>query len=53
MTDTVERLDGLRDKALFIHLNHTNPLLDEGSVQRLWLRERGFDVGVAGMCWAL
>jgi pyrroloquinoline quinone biosynthesis protein B len=53
MTDTVARLAGLRDKALFIHLNHTNPALDADSDQRQWLRERGFDVGVAGMRWML
>ena len=53
VTDTVERLDGLRDKALFIHLNHTNPLLEESSEQRCWLSERGFDVGAAGMRWDL
>ncbi len=53
VTDTVECLHGLQDKALFIHLNHTNPLLEEGSAQRRWLRERGFDVGVAGMEWVL
>ncbi len=53
VTDTVARLSGLRDKALFIHLNHTNPALDDASDQRRWLSERGFDVGAAGMRWVL
>jgi pyrroloquinoline quinone biosynthesis protein B len=51
VTDTVQRLHGLRDKVWFFHLNHTNPLLNEHSDQRRWLRERGFDVAATGMRW--
>src|SRR5215831_8968209 len=31
VTDTMDRLDGLGAKVWFIHLNHTNPLLDDPS----------------------
>jgi pyrroloquinoline quinone biosynthesis protein B len=31
VTDTMDRLDGLGAKVRFIHLNHTNPLLDDAS----------------------
>jgi pyrroloquinoline quinone biosynthesis protein B len=53
VTDTVERLRGLRDKTLFIHLNHSNPLLNQDSEQRRWLRERGCDIGETGAVWQI
>ena len=44
VTDTMDRLEGLGAKVWFIHLNHTNPLLDDaGPVER-----RGFHVAREG-----
>ncbi len=44
VTDTMERLAGLGARVWFIHLNHTNPLLDDASpVERL-----GFHVAREG-----
>ncbi|RME81378.1 MAG: pyrroloquinoline quinone biosynthesis protein PqqB [Caldilineae bacterium] len=39
-------------QVLFIHLNHTNPLWQQGP-ERAWVRERGFGVGKVGMRWPL
>jgi pyrroloquinoline quinone biosynthesis protein B len=46
---TVEQLEGLLDRVVFTHLNHTNPLIDPGSAQSRWLAERGARVAVEGM----
>jgi pyrroloquinoline quinone biosynthesis protein B len=35
-----------------VHLNHTNPLLDNGP-ERAWLRGQGFHVGYDGQRWTL
>lgn len=44
VTDTMDRLDGLGAKVRFIHLNHTNPLLDDPSPAE----RRGFRVAREG-----
>ena len=48
ITKTMERLGGLpeaeRGKVRFIHLNHTNPALWEGSEARREVERRGFRV---------
>lgn len=44
VTDTMARLDGLGAKVRFIHLNHTNPLLDDASP----VERRGFRVAREG-----
>jgi len=44
VSDTMERLDGLGAKVWFIHLNHTNPLLDDPSPAQ----RRGFHVAREG-----
>ena len=48
MTDTMERLEGVRTRVLFTHMNHTNPALDD-SPQRHALEARGFGVARDGM----
>jgi pyrroloquinoline quinone biosynthesis protein B len=45
VTETMERLDGLGAKVRFIHLNHTNRLLDDPSPAQT----RGFGVAREGM----
>ncbi len=47
--DTMERLAGLGDRVRLIHLNHTNPLLDDDGPAR----ERGFAVAREGERFAL
>lgn len=49
VTDTMDRLEGLGAKVWFIHLNHTNPLLDDPSPA---LR-RGFHVAREGDAFPL
>ncbi len=44
VTETMDLLDGLGDRVRFIHLNHTNPLLDDPAP----VRAREFDVAVQG-----
>jgi len=45
VTDTMSRLDGLGAKVRFIHLNHTNPLLDDAAPAE----RRGFRVAREGL----
>jgi len=42
-----------KDKIFFIHLNHTNPLLNDKSEEFLRLKEAGFNVARKGMRFAL
>jgi pyrroloquinoline quinone biosynthesis protein B len=49
MTDTMERLEGVRTQVLFTHMNHTNPALDDDSAQRRALEARGFGVARDGL----
>ena len=37
-----------RKKVKFIHMNHTNPLLDEESLEHKRLKKSGFDIAVEG-----
>jgi pyrroloquinoline quinone biosynthesis protein B len=53
VTDTAARLEGTTSQVYFIHLNHTNPLLDDSSAQHSWVRERKFNIGKLGMIWEL
>jgi pyrroloquinoline quinone biosynthesis protein B len=46
---TVEQLDGMLDRVVFTHLNHTNPLIDPCSPQSHRLVERGARVAIEGM----
>jgi pyrroloquinoline quinone biosynthesis protein B len=48
--DILENLaDADRDKVWFIHMNHTNPLLDAGSKETREVQSRGFHVAVEGL----
>ncbi|MBI3957776.1 MAG: pyrroloquinoline quinone biosynthesis protein PqqB [Chloroflexi bacterium] len=51
-TDTTERATGADCDVRLIHLNHTNPLWDDG-VERAWVTERGIGVGATGDRWVL
>ncbi len=52
VTDTCGRLVGLRVFTTFIHLNHSNPLLQDGA-ERQWLIAQGHAVGRSGSEWCL
>ncbi len=47
--DTCERLKDIADHIIFTHLNHTNPLLDPASAERMLIEEMGFRVAQDGM----
>ena len=51
-TDTTERAAGADCAVRLIHLNHTNPLWDDGP-ERAWVVERGVGVGATGDRWLL
>jgi pyrroloquinoline quinone biosynthesis protein B len=52
VTETMQALDNLsvkqRNKVWFIHMNHTNPLLDRNSEQATIVRSAGFNIAVEG-----
>ncbi|MCP4540215.1 MAG: MBL fold metallo-hydrolase [Chloroflexi bacterium] len=52
VTDTVERLVGVDCDVQMIHLNHSNPLHQEGP-ERDWLAAQGIGVGSFGARWKL
>lgn len=39
---------GLKNKVYFIHMNHTNPLLDKTSPEAKWVLEQGFHIAALG-----
>ncbi|HDZ04095.1 hypothetical protein LCGC14_0217550 [marine sediment metagenome] len=47
--ESIEKFEGLsekdRSKVVFIHFNHTNPLLDPNSQESLLVLEKGFKIG--------
>ena len=46
----IEILDGISDaRKILIHINNTNPILDEDSAQRAQLTEHGIEVAFDGM----
>ena len=53
VTESMELLDDLpvkeRNKVWFIHMNHTNPLLDPESKESKSVQSRGFNVAVEGI----
>jgi pyrroloquinoline quinone biosynthesis protein B len=55
ITTTAARLPDLeqRRKTVLIHLNHSNPVYLEGSAEREWCLEQGFQIGRQGMSWHL
>jgi len=44
-----ELSDEEKSRVIFIHLNHSNPLLDDNSVERTQVEEAGFRTAVEGM----
>ena len=52
VTSSCEKLEGIRGKVTFIHMNHTNPLYRDGK-EKAGLLELGFDVGRCGQRWGL
>lgn len=52
VTDSVALLAEVGPAVTFIHLNHTNPLWQDGP-ERRWLRAQGFSVGRVGRVWRL
>ncbi len=45
--------EGLADRTVFTHLNHTNPIADMASPERKWIESMGFRVAADGMCITL
>ena len=41
--------DEEKKKIFFIHLNHTNPLLDKDSDQYKFVKDKGYNVAEEGM----
>lgn len=52
ITNTVALLSKTACDVYFIHLNHSNPLLQNGK-ERHWLTTQGFKIGKAGQSWDL
>ena len=38
-----------KNKIFFIHLNHTNPLLDKSSDQYKFVKDKGYNIAEEGM----
>ena len=53
VTETCARLERLAERVVFVHLNHSNPLLHPASTERRIVEAAGFTVGVTGMRWAV
>lgn len=55
IVDTVKTLEGLGAKTeiVLVHMNHTNPIWQEGSEQRLVVLEAGLHVGQQGGVYEL
>ncbi|MBS1710503.1 MAG: pyrroloquinoline quinone biosynthesis protein PqqB [Armatimonadetes bacterium] len=53
VTDAIDHLGPYAEKVTFIHMNHSNPILDPGSSASKIVREAGFQVGSVGQRFAL
>ncbi|NJN54914.1 MAG: MBL fold metallo-hydrolase [Anaerolineae bacterium] len=53
VTDTLERFAHLPTQLVLTHLNHTNPVLDEGSVQRTAVYQSGAKISFTGQQFPL
>jgi pyrroloquinoline quinone biosynthesis protein B len=55
--ESLEAFEGLsraeREKVIFIHFNHTNPVAQPGSTERKHLTEEGFRLGAYGAVFEL
>jgi len=53
VTETMQALSGLsveeRNKVWFIHMNHTNPLLNPDSEEAITVRTNGFNIAIEGI----
>ena len=49
---SVELFQNIPTDIRFVHLNHTNPLWQNGA-ERKWLQENGFSIGQQDLCWKL
>ena len=46
---SLQALDGLSARRIFVHINNTNPVLIEGSVQRRKAESAGWQIAEDGM----
>ncbi len=53
VTESCARLHSQAGRVVFIHLNHSNPLLHPGSTERRTVEAAGFAVGATGLRWTL
>ena len=53
VTDTLARFGDIPGALVLTHLNHTNPLLDPSSPQRVEVEQRGAIVASAGLRWSI
>jgi len=57
ITSSVERLKSLNEEVskeiYFIHINHTNPVLDEESEASIQVKKRGFHIAREGDLFAI
>lgn len=49
VSETLRALPGLNARKIFIHINNTNPILDEASAEQKAVREAGWDIAYDGM----
>jgi pyrroloquinoline quinone biosynthesis protein B len=49
VSDTLRSLAGIRSRKIFIHINNTNPILDEQSAEHKQVRDAGWEVAFDGM----
>lgn len=50
---TLQKLAGLKARKVFIHINNTNPILIEGSPERMRVTAAGWEIAEDGMEIAL
>jgi pyrroloquinoline quinone biosynthesis protein B len=53
VTDTLERFAHMSDRLVLTHLNHTNSVLDVGSVAETAVRQAGFRIAQTGDFFSL
>jgi pyrroloquinoline quinone biosynthesis protein B len=46
---SLEALDGLKARRIYIHINNTNPILVEDSPERAWVTCKGWEVATDGL----
>jgi len=53
--ESLERFEGLKEKkkVIFIHFNHTNPIIDSSSEEAIYVREQGYKIASLGDVFAL